>query len=219
MHKPFKINSPMKIFGFLFTLFLFTMCSEPKSRYELIREKQAEQIERGIQKDTTLLGFHFGMSKAQYDVKFAELIADGTLTTNADGLVGLIIPIVYTFPFARLRDEYFKDSLCSITLLIEGDYSQIIEDDDMKAQWAHTQMALLLLKKYPYPNCLVVESLLDKTHMDYYFFEGKQQIELLYPYLSDILSVTYSDFQMIERKEKIEEDLKNEIEKNTLKKF
>lgn len=197
-----------KLLLILIALTFIIISCKPKSRWDLIKEKQAYEISKGIINDTLCLGFAFGMSSDQVNNRFKLLVKEGKVIVNKDGkfeynmLLDYIGNIKSTF-----SADYLNDSLYSLSLIIKAD--RVID-----AELLQIKLATLYMDKLYYT--FDVPSIIDKTKIDYLFLKGNQQIEIDYPSMDNVV-VEYFDYNMHERKikKKIEEE--NKRKQNTIK--
>ncbi len=174
----------------IFLIIILSACVASKDRYDLIAEKQNEQLKIGIIKDTTILNFRFGMTEDEVNKHFTELLNNKSISIGDDNEYELIFPFDVITAKAHFTTDYFNDSLYSITLKMEG-------NDSSEAELIQLKMSSLLMKKYGNP--LIVKSLLNENENDYIFIVGNQQIEVVYPFMN-MTMVNYIDFRMEKRK-------------------
>jgi len=197
----------MKNLFFFFIAVVVFSCSTPKDRYDLISEKQMEQLKNGTISNTTILNFKFGMSDSEVDNHLSELLRNNEISTNNQDQYEFTIPLEVVTAKATFSPKYFNDSLYCMTLRIEGENSTETELIQLK-------MVSLLMTKYGKP--LILKNVLNENENDYIFIVGNQQIELNYPFMGSLL-VNYSDFRMKQKSDEADRKQKEEQNKETIR--
>jgi hypothetical protein len=180
----------MSKYIFLLGMMLLSMCAPEKSRFDILEEKQAEQIKTGIRTDTIFMDLTYGMSQRQTFESFQKKVNDSIFTLRKNGAFEYNMPLDAGMVRVAFHANFSKDSLYSLSLILKG-------KNVAEAELLQQKMVKLLEKKNGSPVTFPCES--DKTKNDYYFIAGNQQIEIKYPYKSNRTIVTCSDYAMENR--------------------
>lgn len=186
-----KFIKTMKKYIFLLSVVFFSMCSHEKSRYDIIEEKQAEQLKTGIRKDTVFMDFVYGLNRRLTFEKFRRLADDSIFIVKKNGIFEYQMILDTGKVRVGFHTGFFHDSLYNFSLILKG-------KNQAEAELLQRRIVNLLTEKNGNP--VTVPNKSDKTKSDYYFITGNQQIEVKYPYLSNKTIVAYSDYSMEKRK-------------------
>ena len=190
----------MKKYIFLLFMMLLAMCAPEKSRFDILEEKQAEQIKTGIRTDTIFLDLTYGMSQRLTFESFQQKVNDSIFMLRKNGVFEYNMPLDAGMVRVAFHANFSKDSLYSLSLILKG-------KNAAEAEQLQQRMVKMLEKENGIPVTFPCES--DETKNDFYFIKGNQQIEIKYPYKSNRTIVTYSDFTMENRVSKEELQKKN----------
>jgi hypothetical protein len=185
-----KFNS-MKRYIFLLLVALLSMCAPEKSRFDILEEKQAEQLKTGIRTDTIFMDFTYGMSQRLTFESFQKYVNDSVFLIKKGGVFEYNMPLDSVIVRVAFHTKFYHDSLYRFSLILKG-------KNEVEAGKLQQKMVNLLKMNNGTP--LEFPSTSDKTKSDYYFISGNQQIELKYPKATGRMIVTYSDFTLENRK-------------------
>ena len=180
---------------------LLIACSEQKSRWKIIEEKEKQELNSGIKNDTIFLDFAFGMTEDQVNKKLSQLLESGKISAPNKSY-----EYKFTFDYpkeaiATFRTEYFNGKLYEFTLKIDA-------DDQTEAEIIQLKLVSLYMQKYGSP--IKVPSVLNETESDYLFINGNRQIEICYPLYGTVF-IDYTDLTI--KNEKQFQDEKQNLQK------